>query len=190
MKIISIPFVAGVLLRPSAAQASTAADDGFISGFIHPVLGVDHLLAMLCVGIISTQIGGRAIWSVPLSFVLVMLVGGSLGIVQIPLFSTELTISLSVFTLGIAIAADKKIPPMLAIVFVGFFALFHGHAHGSEIPDFANPLLYALGFVAGTASIHIAGVSIGLCANKFKKKQLLRYIGAVIAGIGTILIVQ
>lgn len=166
------------------------AGGGFMSGFSHPVLGLDHLLAMISVGILSAQMGGRAIWSVPSVFVGVMLVGGVLGMQGFPLISVELGIAFSVFALGLALVAEKKAPPMLAMLFVGIFAIFHGHAHGTEMPYLAEPILYALGFFVGTASLHIAGVLIGVFANKTSfGEQLLRYIGAGIAGIGLYLLI-
>lgn len=171
---------------PELASAhEIGGSGGFMSGLTHPVLGFDHLLAMLSVGILSAQMGGRAIWKVPLSFVSVMLVGGVLGFQDVPLFSVELAIAISVLALGVSIATEKKLPSMVAMVFVGFFAIFHGYAHGSEMPYLVEPAFYACGFVVGTASIHIAGVLIGLVAEKFRHgKQSLRYLGAAIAGIG------
>jgi len=158
---------------------------GFMSGFSHPVLGFDHLLAMISVGILSAQMGGRAIWSVPSVFVGVMLIGGVLGMQGVPLISVELGIAFSVFALGLALVAEKKAPPMLAMLFVGIFAIFHGHAHGTEMPYLAEPMLYALGFFIGTATLHIFGVFVGVFAKKVTHgEQLLRYLGAAIAGIG------
>jgi len=97
-------------------------------------LADDHFLAMVSVGILSAQMGGRAVWTIPATFVIVMLIGGMLGMIDIPLFSVELGIAFSVLALGTAIAAEKKLPAALAIVFVGFFAVFHGHAHGYAYP--------------------------------------------------------
>lgn len=175
-----------VALFPALAFAHTSADGGgFFAGLSHPVLGFDHLLAMISVGILSAQMGGKAIWTVPSTFVSVMLIGGLLGINNVPLFSVELGIALSVLVLGVALAVDKKLPIVMAMLFVGFFALFHGHAHGTEMPRLAEPKYYALGFVVGTAGIHIAGVLIGLISQKFTQgAQLLRFVGAGIAGIG------
>ncbi len=180
-----IPFLLGFLFfLPTLLFAHDGEGGGFMAGLSHPVLGFDHLLAMLSVGILSAQMGGRAIWTVPLTFVLVMLAGGILGMAGIPLFSVELAIALSVFALGIAIAAEKKFPTFLAMIFVGFFAIFHGHAHGDEMPFFNDPVFYAIGFTLGTAGIHIAGVIIGIAAAKLNQVQFLRYLGAAIAGIG------
>jgi urease accessory protein len=163
-------------------------DGGFMSGFSHPVLGLDHLLAMLSVGILSLQMGGRSIWMVPTTFVLVMLLGGVLGMQDVHLFSVELGIAISVFVLGIAIAIDKKLSPVVAMIFVSFFAIFHGHAHGTEMPYLSKPVFYASGFIVGTACIHIMGVLMGVIAKRFAVgKSLLRYLGAAIAGIGAYL---
>lgn len=174
-----------ILLSPGYAQAHEADHGGFLSGLSHPVLGFDHLLAMVAVGILSVQMGGRAIWIVPATFVGMMLVGGIMGINNIPFLSVEAGIAISVFALGIALAAEKKLPVMLAMLFVGFFALFHGHAHRTEMPFLAEPTFYATGFLLGTAGIHIAGVLIGLSSEKWKHgPQLLRSVGSGIAGIG------
>lgn len=178
------------LFLPNLVLANELTQGGFMSGFSHPILGLDHLLAMVSVGILSTQMGGRAIWSVPFVFVVVMLLGGALGIQGVPIFSVEVGIAFSVFALGIAIVAEKKAPSMLAMLLVAVFAIFHGHAHGTEMPHLAQPILYALGFFVGTASLHIVGVLIGVFANKTNVgDQFLRYTGAGIAGIGFYLLV-
>lgn len=158
---------------------------GFYAGLLHPVLGVDHLLAMISVGVLSAQMGGSSIWRVPATFVVVMILGAITGIMGIPLISVEFGIAVSVFVLGIAIASERKMPQSITLIFVAFFAVFHGHAHGMEIPDIAQPYLYILGFVSGTAAIHIAGVIIGLLAGKTNQSELfLRHVGSAIAGIG------
>ena len=190
MRKIVLSILGVVLFFPIMSYAHEGSGGGFMAGLTHPVLGFDHLLAMLSVGILSAQMGGQAIWRVPLTFVLVMLFGGVLGINNIPLFSVELGIALSVLALGIAIALERKLSALLAMVFVGFFAIFHGHAHGTEMPSLSKPLFYACGFVIGTAGIHVVGVLIGIIAERIKEGgQLLRYAGAGIAGIGLHLIV-
>ena len=158
---------------------------GFMSGFNHPVLGFDHLLAMLSVGMLSTQLGGRAIWTVPLAFVTFMLVGGILGLYAIAVPFVEMGIALSVLLLGLAIAFDRQIPLLFAMAFVGVFAIFHGHAHGAEMPELASPVLYALGFLFGTAVIHLGGVMIGLGMQRMTgQRNLMRVTGAAIAAMG------
>lgn len=173
-------------LLPALAHAHSAhGDGGLVAGLSHPVFGLDHLLAMVSVGVLSAQMGGRAIWTVPVTFVSVMLLGGILGMYGIPLFSVELGIAFSVFALGVALAAEKKLSPVLAMLFVGFFAIFHGHAHGTEMPSVAKPALYATGFVSATASIHLFGVLIGLLFQlSARSAPLLRFAGVGIAAIG------
>lgn len=190
MRKIALATIGILPFLPSISYAHEGSGGGFVAGLTHPVLGFDHLLAMLSVGILSAQMGGQAIWKVPFTFVLVMLGGGILGINGVPIFSVELGIALSVLALGVAIALEKKLSSLLAMVFVGFFAVFHGHAHGTEMPSLSKPLFYAGGFVVGTAGIHIAGVLVGIIAERLKDgAQLLRYAGAGIAGIGFHLIV-
>ncbi len=178
-----------LLLAPLSAVAhegSSLPYGSFIAGLAHPVLGVDHFLAMVSVGILSAQIGGRAIWTVPTTFVSVMSIGGLLGWLNVGLTSIELGIAFSVLTLGIAIAADRKLPVLVAMGFVGIFAIFHGYAHGAEMPTVANPVRYALGFMTGTALLHIAGLLVGDISQHYARgKVLLRVAGAAIAGVGT-----
>jgi len=187
-KVLTILFF--LVLLPGVAYAHTfKGETGFLSGIFHPVMGFDHLLAMLCVGIISAQIGGRAIWTIPLTFVTVMAVGGFLGMQNIPLPGVEYGIALSVLVLGLVVARGKRIHPVIAFIGVAFFAIFHGHAHGAEMPEMADPLIFSAGFLIGTAAIHIAGVVVGLVSAIIKDgPQFLRYIGAGIAGIGVYII--
>lgn len=180
-----------LMLAGIAASFSAHAHDegeggvGFITGLLHPALGFDHFLAMLSVGILSAQIGGRALWGVPLTFVCVMLIGGVLGMTGVSLPLVESGIALSVVALGIALAADKHMAMIWAMLFVGFFAVFHGHAHGTEMPLIADPVLYGMGFVLGTAIIHLTGVLVGLGSARLKNGGiLLRLLGAGIAGVG------
>jgi len=157
----------------------------FMGGLTHPVLGSDHFLAMVCVGILSAQIGGRAIWTVPVTFVSVMAFGGLLGWIDVGLSAIEFGIACSVLALGIAIALDRKFPLSLAMSVVGFFAIFHGYAHGAEMPVVAKPVTYALGFMTGTAVLHIMGLVIGDISQHYARgKLLLRVSGVAIAGIG------
>jgi urease accessory protein len=136
---------------------------GFYDGLSHPVLGLDHLLAMICVGILSAQIGGKAIWTVPTTFVTIMTIGGLLGFLLIidEFYFVEVGIVFSVILLGFGISIEKKIPVKLIMIFVGIFGLFHGIAHGLEVPAAANPVLFVLGFIFGTTTLHLLGVAIG-----------------------------
>ena len=172
---ISIPL-------PSHAQLHGG---GFEAGFFHPVLGFDHLLAMIAVGIIATQLGGRATYLLPLNFMIVMLIGALFGFNHISFMNDELAIQLSVLTLGIIIAIDKKIFFPLSIIFISFFAFFHGHAHGEEIPKMSSAWKYAGGFILATGLLHLCGVSISYSLNKIPHgRAVVRHLGSAIMGIG------
>lgn len=172
---ISIPI-------PSHAQLHGG---GFEAGFLHPVLGLDHLLAMVAVGILATQMGGKAIWKVPMAFVVMMLVGAFLGFSQLIKIPDELAIAISVTVLGFAIARDKSLPTLLAMISVGFFAFFHGHAHGLEIPKVSSISYYTTGFMMATILLHLAGVVIAYIVKAFvKERALLSHFGSALVGIG------
>lgn len=179
------------LLALGAAPAAFAHEGAslpygsFLGGLTHPVLGLDHFLAMISVGVVSAQIGGRAIWTVPGTFVAVMALGGLLGLLDIGLTAIEVGIAISVLGLGTAIALDRRVPISLAMTAVGFFAIFHGYAHGAEMPKVARATTYAAGFLAGTAALHVAGVIVGDIAQHYARgKVLLRVAGGVIAALG------
>ena len=166
---------------------------GFYDGISHPVLGLDHFLAMISVGIVSAQIGGKAIWTVPATFVIIMTLGGVFGFLLIinEFFFVEVGIILSVILLGFGISIEKKIPTILIMVFVGIFGLFHGIAHGIEVPAAANPLLFVLGFICGTSALHIFGVGIGYFSIKTAISSiLLRLTGILFATYGIYLLTQ
>lgn len=180
------------LAMPILAYAhGSTGDNGFISGLRHPVFGPDHLIAMITVGLLSSQIGGRAIWSVPLTFVLVMLVGGILGIKGTGLPFVEYGIAISVIALGTALASEKKMPVIIAMAFVGIFAIFHGHAHGTEMPHIAEPAMYALGFSSATAGLHVLGAAAGyMTVCRSYGAGLLRFTGMLIAASGAYFAIQ
>lgn len=166
---------------------------GILSGFLHPLLGLDHLLAMLAVGILSAQIGGRALWTVPATFVGVMAIGAFLGIAGVALPFVEYGITLSVLVLGLAILFGSQIPEWAALIAVAFFALFHGNAHGTEIPDITNTIglliAYIAGFLIATAGLHVVGALIGILASRSERGPLLMRIGGLaIALMGIYLI--
>ncbi len=163
----------------------------FLGGLTHPVLGLDHFLAMVSVGIVSSMLGGRAIWTVPGLFVVMMAVGGTIGNVDIGLGSTaiETGIAISVIALGVVIAGDRRLPVRVVMGAVVFFGFFHGYAHGVEIPEIAGPFVYALGFLLGTALIHLLGVVIGEVAKRYTPGRLvMRFGGGVFVGIGVLFI--
>ena len=183
-----------LIIKPLYAHTFTGMN-GFYDGLSHPVLGLDHFLAMVCVGVVSSQIGGRAIWTVPSLFVLFMIVGGAAGlfieILAITLSDMiEWGIIFSVIFLGLSVAIEKKLPTNIIMIAVAFFGSFHGLAHGIETPWAANPLLFALGFSSGTAALHLFGVGIGLALIKNNFLNIiLRALGFACALFGFYLII-
>jgi urease accessory protein len=150
-------------LVPTAALAHTGvgSTSGFMHGFMHPLSGLDHQLAMVLVGMFAYQLGGRAMWLVPATFIAFMALGGFLGITGAPLAFVEIGIALSVVVLGAIVAFGVKAPLAVAMGVVGLFAVFHGHAHGTEMPLDASGAIYGAGFMLATALLHAAGVGIG-----------------------------
>ena len=181
------------IIFPSSAFAHMITERvGFFDGITHPVLGLDHLFAMVSVGIISAQIGGKAIWKVPSAFVALMIAGGIFGFSLIVenFYFVEIGIIFSVILLGLAISVEKKIPTNLIMIFVGLFGLFHGIAHGLEIPAAASPLLFVLGFIIGTTALHLFGVTIGHYAIKTSiSLKILRLTGVTFAIYGIYLLI-
>ena len=165
--------------------------NGFYDGLSHPVIGLDHFLAMVSVGIISAQLGGRSIWSIPSTFVVNMLIGGVLGI-YLPVIDHKLIeygIIVSVILLGLGIAISKKLSALITMIFVVIFAFCHGIAHGLEIPNASNPLYFALGFSTGTAILHLFGVGIGYYSVKTNLTSiLLRVTGFIFSIYGVYLV--
>lgn len=188
----SAVLLAGLVL-PAVADAHTfgAHDAGFAHGFLHPVGGWDHLLAMVAVGLWAAQRGGAALWALPATFVTAMIGGGLLGMAGIELPAVELGIAGSVIVLGALIAAQSRLALPVSMAVVALFALFHGHAHGVEMPEAAQPLLYGLGFALATALLHGAGVAAALSlrgvARGGKGALALRGLGAVIGLSGVAL---
>ncbi|MGO4450131.1 HupE/UreJ family protein [Phyllobacterium sp. TAF24] len=178
-------------LYPALAYAHVGVGEtsGFTHGFAHPISGLDHVLAMILVGIFAFQLGGRALWLVPAAFVGMMAVGGALGVAGITVPFVEFGIALSVIVLGAAVAFEVQAPVAIAAGLVGLFAVFHGHAHGAEMPESAGGLAYAGGFMAATALLHIAGIGIGFAVGKIGQRvgsSVVRLIGglAALAGVG------
>ena len=158
-----------VVLVPSLALAHPGlpghAHD-LATGFAHPLGGIDHVLAMVAVGLFAAQLGGRALWLVPSSFVAMMAVAGLAGMSGMAVPMTEVGIAASLVVLGGAIALRLSMPVAAAMALVGFFAMFHGYAHGLETPETASGLMYGLGFVAATPLLHCVGVGIGLAIGR------------------------
>jgi urease accessory protein len=162
-RLIRFALLLAVALLPTAAFAHTGVGGthGFSHGFLHPLSGLDHQLAMVMVGVFAWQLGGRAVWLVPTTFVLVMAFGGFLGTSGIPIPYVEVGIALSVVVLGAIVSSGVKAPVAVAMAVVGLFAVFHGHAHGSEMPFDASGVAYAAGFMIATALLHAIGIGLG-----------------------------
>ncbi|HVP31035.1 MAG TPA: HupE/UreJ family protein [Myxococcota bacterium] len=181
--------ILAVLLARSAFAHTGQGDvgSGFVAGFLHPITGLDHLLAMLAVGMWGAQLGMPALWVLPVAFPLVMAVGGVLGIVGAPLPASEPAIVLSVLLLGAAIASGRKPPLPLAAALVAFFAIFHGYAHGRELPEAASAVGFSAGFVLATGCIHLTGIGVGFVTKLPHGENVLRAGGAAIAMAGVLL---
>jgi len=178
-----------VALMNAPVSAHTGADVvfSFSSGFVHPLGGIDHLLAMFAVGLLAVQLGGRAIWLVPGAFVGMMVVGALIGASGLALSGVELGIAASTVAIALPVALALGMPAALAMAYVGFFALFHGCAHGAELPVDAYAAPYAAGFTLATAIIHGAGMASGLAIGRveaFGRAHGLRTAGAIVAIAG------
>jgi urease accessory protein len=168
----------------AAAHVEGGRAEGLLAGLQHPVSGFDHILAMVCVGLWGAQLGAPAIWLLPVTFPLVMAVGGMLGLLGAPLPGVEIGIASSAVLLGIAVLAEWRPPLWAAAAIVGFFAVFHGHAHGTELPPGASGLLYSLGFVAATGMLHGVGIGIGTIHRWSWGRGVLRAAGAAVGAAG------
>jgi urease accessory protein len=178
--------ISALLLLPAAAHAHTegGAAGGFTSGFAHPLTGLDHIVAMVAVGLWGACLGAPAMWLLPVVFPVVMALGGALGVLGVALPAVEKAIALSGVLLGLAVAFAAKPPLWLSAVVVGFFAIFHGHAHGTELPESANAATYAIGFVTATGLLHLGGITLGLLVRWPWGRIVVRAGGAAIALIG------
>lgn len=181
-----------LLLAPSLAHAHTggSAGAGFAHGFVHPLVGLDHLLAMFAVGVLAAQRGGRSLWTMPAAFAGMMLGGFAAGGAGIALPGVELAIAASVAVLGGAVARRDATPGSFAVAIVGGFALFHGHAHAAEMPVAATSATFAVGFLVATLLLHAAGAALamGVRSGLPHRLSLDRLVGAAIAMAGLLLL--
>jgi len=181
--------VAGLLAGCAWAGAASAheaggAAGGLLSGFLHPLAGPDHVVAMVAVGLWGAFLGRPALWLLPVVFPLVMAGGGAAGVLGVPLPGVEVGIALSAIALGGAVAAGWRAPLALAAVLVAAFAVFHGHAHGTELPQAADPIAYSLGFVVATGLLHLCGIAFGELTRWPWGSKAVRGLGALIALVG------
>ena len=189
----ALPLALAAALLPTVAFAHPSTGDtaGFLHGFAHPIGGLDHILAMVAVGAFAYVLGGRALWLVPAAFVGMMVAGFALGVARIDVPFVELGIALSSVVIGGAAALGRPMPVGVAMALVGVFAVFHGHAHGAEMPETAGGLTYAAGFIAATALLHAAGIALAFGAASLigrTGRTVARAAGAVFAlgGVGVL----
>ena len=153
---------------------------GFLTGFRHPISGLDHVLAVIAVGLWGAQLGAPAVWLLPVAFPIVMAFGGMLGLMGVPLPGVEYGIALSAILLGAAVLFELRPPLGIATALVGFFAIFHGHAHGTELPAGQSALLYSMGFVIATGCLHALGIGVGTVHRWGWGQKFLRLAGAMV----------
>ncbi|WP_373542644.1 HupE/UreJ family protein [Chamaesiphon sp.] len=182
--------IAMTLFIPSIASAHTGVGDpsGFWQGLVHPIGGLDHILAMVAVGLWAAQMGGKALWAVPSAFVVAMIGSSVVGHFGLPLPGVEQGILVSDFMLGLLLLFATRLPLALSAGIVGILAIFHGYAHGAEMPETASGLVYGLGFIISTAALHLTGVGIGLAIDRYQPKfqELLFRIGGGATIVGAI----
>ena len=186
----ALPALVLMVVLPTGAFAHAeggTAGAGFLTGFLHPLRGLDHVLAMLAVGMWGAQLGRPAIWVLPVAFPQVMALGGVAGILGVPLAGIELGVTVSVVVLGTMIALDRRPPLWAALVIVSFFAVFHGYAHGAELPGKTGAVAYSAGFVTATGLIHLTGIGIGFVVKLPHGVKMLRAGGSAIAAAGLLL---
>lgn len=181
-----------LFINPSTASAHAEGGlaGGFTSGFTHPLVGLDHIVAMVAVGLWGAFLGGRAMWLLPVVFPVVMAFGGALGVMGVPVPGVERGIALSAIVLGLMVLFAAKPALWISAVIVGAFAIFHGHAHGTELPESASPITYALGFVIATGLLHLGGIAFGLLVKWPAGRVMVRLGGAAIACIGALFLFE
>jgi urease accessory protein len=192
MKTRHLPLALALTLMAAPAEAHIRQGEasGFLSGLAHPVSGLDHIIAMVAVGLWGAQLGAPAIWLLPVTFPMVMAFGGFLGLIGIPLPGVEIGIALSGVLLGAVVLLEFKAPLYIAAALVGLFGLYHGHAHGAELPPGEDGLLYSLGFVLATGALHAAGIAIGTIHRWTWGRTVLRLAGAGISLGGVAFLVE
>jgi urease accessory protein len=171
---------------PAFAHEQTGQAAGLLSGLWHPISGLDHVMAMVAVGLWGAQLGAPAVWLLPVTFPMVMALGGFLGLVGIPIPGVEVGIALSAVLFGLMVAQEARPPLLAAAALVGAFAIFHGHAHGTELPPGQSGLAYSIGFVIATGGLHAVGIALGIVHRWRAGQAALRVAGIVVAlaGVG------
>jgi urease accessory protein len=184
----AVPLLAALALaampHPAIAHVAQGQAAGFLTGLRHPWSGLDHVLAMIAVGLWGAQLGSPALWLLPVTFPMMMSVGAVMGLIGMGLPGVEVGIALSSLLLGGMVMGEVRPKLAVAVLLVGFFAVFHGHAHGTELPPGQSGLLYSMGFVIATGCLHGMGIGIGLVHRWPAGRLALRGAGALIAGMG------
>ncbi|MGI4950542.1 MAG: HupE/UreJ family protein [Janthinobacterium lividum] len=181
------PILAAVfcgIASPVLAHTEVGVPGGLLSGALHPLTGADHLVAMVAVGLWGAQLGRPAIWILPIAFPVVMAFGAVLGMAGTPVPQPELMIALSALVLGLLVAFAVRANLWAAALVVSVFAIFHGYAHGQELPEAANPLAYGLGFVVATGTLHAIGIGIGTLTRWEAGRRAVQGLGLGVAGLG------
>jgi urease accessory protein len=183
---VSAAAALALVLAPVAALAhqETGQAAGLLAGLSHPVSGLDHVLAMVAVGLWGAVLGPPAIWVLPVAFPMVMAFGGLMGLLGFPLPGVEIGIAVSAIVLGAMVLAEVRPPLWLAALIVAFFAIFHGHAHGRELPEGTSALLYSLGFVVATGLLHAVGIGLGVAHRWAAGRRLVQLAGGGVALAG------
>ena len=181
---LALLLTIALLAAPAWAHEQQGQAVGFVTGLLHPVSGLDHVLAMVAVGLWGAQLGAPAIWLLPITFPLVMAMGAMLGFLGVPVPGIEYGVAASGILLGAMVMFEVRPPLAGAALLVGFFAIFHGHAHGTELPPGQSALLYSMGFVMATGGLHAAGIGIGTIHRWAPGRRLLRAAGAIVAAGG------
>jgi len=183
---LAMPTLLALAATPALAHTGEGMVGGFLGGVSHPLFGPDHLVAMVAVGMWGAFLGAPAIWLLPVVFPLVMAFGGVLGILGLPMPGVEIGIAISAIVLGAMVALAARPPLAFAAIIVGAFAIFHGHAHGAELPENASAIAYSLGFVLATGALHLTGIAIGLLVAWPSGRVVVRLAGAAIALSGLV----
>jgi len=186
-----LTLVGYLIIAPNAfAHVEAGQATSFLVGLAHPWSGLDHILAMVAVGLWGAQLGAPSIWLLPIAFPLVMSLGAMAGLIGLPLPGIEIGIALSAIVFGLMVLGEIRLQLKVAIIIVGCFALYHGHAHGTELPDGQSGLLYSMGFVLATGCLHGVGIAIGLIHRWPLGQLVLRGSGAVISAMGLFFLYQ
>lgn len=186
---LTVTLVAAVAPALWAHEESGRAA-GLLAGLYHPISGLDHVVAMVAVGLWGAQLGAPALWVLPVTFPMVMAFGGMLGLMGIPLPAIEVGVALSGVLLGAMVLLEARPSLWAAAMLVGFFAIFHGHAHGTELGAEQSAMFYSLGFVISTGLLHAAGITIGLVHRWPGGRHVLRVLGGGVAAVGMLFLWQ